>query len=105
MNVKGGWEAWDDVKGGRLRYKLVKEARQEEVKYMVDRGMWVLRPIQECWEKSGKGPVSVKLVDTNKGNQVDMMVRSRLVARDFKGSDKDRDDLFLLEHCPWKPSG
>ena len=23
-----------------------------------------------------------------------MMIRSRLVARDFKGADKDRDDLF-----------
>ena len=28
--------------------RLVKEARYEEVKYMVDRGMWVLRPVQEC---------------------------------------------------------
>ena len=38
--------------------------------------------------------MSVKWVDTNKGTQADMMVRSRLVARDFRGSDKDRDDLF-----------
>ena len=25
---------------------------------------------------------------------LDLIVRSRLVARDFKGGDKDRDDLF-----------
>ena len=56
--------------------------------------MWVLRPIQACWERLGKGPVSVKWVDTNKGTLVDMLVRSRLVARDFKGADKDRDDLL-----------
>ena len=31
VSLKGGWEAWDDVKGGKLPYKLVKEARQEEV--------------------------------------------------------------------------
>ena len=61
---------------------------------MTDRGMWVLRPIQECWEKLGKAPVTVKWVDTNKGTPEDMMIRSRLVARDFKGDEKGRDDLF-----------
>ena len=94
VSVKGGWEAYDDVKGGRLPYRLVKEARREEVRYMVKRGMWVLRPIQECWERLGKGPTSVKWVDTDKGPGEEMQIRSRLVARDFKGSDKDRDDLF-----------
>ena len=94
VSFKGNWEAWDDVKSGRLPYKLVKDARQEEAKYMVDRGMWVLRPVQDSWEKLGKVPVSVKWVDTNKGTTSDMMVRSRLVARDLKGADKDRDDLF-----------
>ena len=34
--------------------------------------------------------MSVRWVDTDKGD----LVRSRLVARDFKGADKDRDDLF-----------
>ena len=38
--------------------------------------------------------MSVKWVDTNKGTTYDMMARSRLAAGDFKGSDKDRDDLF-----------
>ena len=61
---------------------------------MTKRGMWVLRPIQECWERLGKGPTSVKWVDTDKGPGEEMLIRSRLVARDFKGSDKDRDDLF-----------
>ena len=42
----------------------------------------------------GKGPTSVKWVDTDKGPGEEMLIRSRLVARDFKGSDKNRDDLF-----------
>ena len=46
-------------------------------------------------EKLGKGPTSVKWVDTNKGTAREMLIRSRLVARDFKGADKDRDDLFV----------
>ena len=40
-----------------------------------------------------RGPVSVRWVDTDKGI-TEMLIRSRLVARDFKGGDKGRDDLF-----------
>ena len=86
--------AWDDVHGGDLPLKDVKAARREEVGFMDERRIWDLRPIGECWEKTGKPPVSVRWVDTNKGGLLEMVVRSRLVARDFKGQDKDRDDLF-----------
>ena len=72
----------------------VVEARREEVEYIEGRGIWELRPIKECWEITGKKPVSVRWVDTNKGGPSEMIVRSRMVARDFKGGDKDRDDLF-----------
>ena len=50
--------------------------------------------MEECWKVTGKAPVTVRWVDTNKGGLSDRVIRSRLVARDFKGSDKDRDDLF-----------
>ena len=61
---------------------------------MQSRGIWKEVPTQDCWDKTGKGPVSVRWVDVNKGGEDKMEVRSRLVARDFKGNDKDRDDLF-----------
>ena len=61
---------------------------------METRGIWVLRPLEECWQKTGKKPVSVRWVDTNKGSGSEVVVRSRMVARDFKGGDKHRDDLF-----------
>ena len=57
---------------------------------MGKRNIWTLRPTTESWEMLGKPPVSVRWVDTMKSDGV----RSRLVARDFKGGDKDRDDLF-----------
>ena len=41
-------------------------------------------------EKTGKAPVTVRWADVLKATGI----RSRLVARDFKGGDKDRDDLF-----------
>ena len=65
-------------------------ARKEEIGYMQSRSIWSVKPISDCWEKTGKAPVSVRWVDVQKAEGV----RSRLVARDFKGGDKDRDDLY-----------
>ena len=58
--------AWDDVKEGELEVKEVKAARKEEVGYMENRKIWSIAPTSECWEKLGKGPVSVRWVDTMK---------------------------------------
>jgi hypothetical protein len=76
----------EDVLDGRE----VREARKEEVDYMEGRKIWSIRTVDECWMKMGKAPVSVRWVVVMKA----LGVRSRLVARDFKGGDKDRDDLF-----------
>jgi hypothetical protein len=87
--------AWDDVHGGELPIEEVKKGRKEEVGFMNRRKLWTLRPIKECFEKTGKPPVSTRWVDTNKAHELDGIdVRCRLVARNFKGGDKDRDDLF-----------
>ena len=72
----------------------MKAARKEEVSFMQSKPIWEIVPESKCWALSGKGPVSVKWVDTDKGDPGNPMIRSRLVARDFKGEDKDRDDLF-----------
>ena len=82
--------AWDDVKDAELDVKQVRIAREEEVGYMEKRNIWTIVPETDCWEMLGKPPVSVRWGDTLKSDGV----RSRLVARDFKGADKDRDDLF-----------
>jgi hypothetical protein len=59
--------AWDDVKGIWIPAGLVRESRQEEVTYMVDRALWEERSVEECWRVTGKAPVSLKWVDTDKG--------------------------------------
>ena len=72
----------------------VRAARQEEIGYMQSGHIWDEVPVEECGAQTGKGPVSVRWVDVNKGGPDKMEVRCRLVARDFEGNDKDRDDLF-----------
>ena len=90
----GVWEAWDDVHGGALPIEEVRKAQKEEVTYMQRMKIWELRPIEECYEKTGKEPVSVWWVDTNKGTFDHLNIRCSLAARDFKGKYKLRDDLF-----------
>ena len=81
--------------GGELKLEDVKTARLEEVTYMERRRIWEIVPLGECWRRTGKGPISTRWVDTNKGSSDSPDVRCRLVARDFKGKhDSDREDLF-----------
>ena len=60
----------------------------------ISRGIWREVPIKMSLELTRKGSVSVRWVDQNKGGEGAMEVRRRLVARDFKGKDKDGDDLL-----------
>ena len=55
--------AWDDVRGGELNPEDVKKARNEEVGYMETRNIWSVKPVSDCWEKTGKAPVTVRWVD------------------------------------------
>ena len=63
--------------------KEVKRARKEEIRYMEGRKLWMFRPLTECWEKTGKDPVTMKWVDTNKGDEKNPVYRRRLVAKEF----------------------
>eukprot|EP00973_Karenia_brevis_P049396 6852732-Karenia_brevis.AAC.1 len=39
--------AWDDVHGGEIPLKLVKESRREEVDFIEGKPVWELRPNEE----------------------------------------------------------
>ncbi len=58
----------------------------------------MVNAISECWQKTGKAPVCFRWVDTDKGHYEGdrwiPLVRCRVVARDFKVVDNNRDDLF-----------
>ena len=74
----------------QLDVEQVRVARKEEVGCMEKRNIWTARPATESWEMIVKPPVRVRWVETLKSDGV----RSRSVARDFKGGDEDRDGLF-----------
>ena len=84
--------AWDDVSGATLHPKEVRRAREEEIKYVRDMDLYEKVPINECYMKTGKSPISVRCIDINKGDESNPNYRSRLVAREI--NTHKRDDLF-----------
>ena len=75
---------WDDANGGWLDPKLVRAARAEELAAIKSYEVYVKRPIKECLEVTGKKPMPIRWVDTNKGDDENPEYRSRIVAKDLK---------------------
>ena len=48
--------------------------------------------LDKCYQSTGKGPIGVRWVDTNKGDSVHPEYRSRLVAQEI--NTYKREDLF-----------
>ena len=61
--------AFDNVSGAELGPKKVYEARMEDVKFIRDMKFYDKVPVSECWEKIGKGPITTKWIDINKGGE------------------------------------
>ena len=85
-------DAWDDVSGAELDPKKVYDARMEEIKFIRDMQLYDKVPAAECWQVTGKAPISTKWIDINKGDHVNPKYRSRNVAREI--ARKKLDGLF-----------
>ena len=99
LNQEDEYEAdqWalDDITGQWLDAEKVTAARKEEVQYMGKLSMFEPSIWEECIAKTGKPPITTKWIDVNKGSAEEPIVRSRLVARDFRlKGEAARFDLF-----------
>ena len=90
--------AWDDVSGAELDPQKVKRAREEEIEYVKKVDLYEKVPIQQCYARTGKAPITVRWIDINKGDDVNPNYRSRLVAREI--NTYKRDDLFAANPPP-----
>ena len=82
---------FDDLTGLDLDPREVKEARKEEMAFVKGLRVYEEKPIEECWERTGKNPIGTRWVDILEG----ALTRSRWVAQDFKKKgDDNREDLF-----------
>ena len=58
--------AWDDVNDCELDLERVKEARKAEIEYYRKMKVYKKVPIQKCTDLTGRQPIQVRWVDTNK---------------------------------------
>ena len=86
-------EYWDDVNGGFLIPRLVREARSLELDWIKKEQVFEYRSRTEAEEKGIK-PIPLIWVDTNKGDKNTPFVRSRICVREFK---KGRNAVESLE--------
>jgi len=86
----------DDLTGEDLPGPLVTIAKREEITEMYRRTVWEEEPIESCFKETGKPPIPVRWVVTNKGDKLHPNIRCRLVAKHLvaKYGGKDMEDLF-----------
>ena len=78
---------FDDITGKELPWHAVRKARELELKYLHDLGVYEKVDEKEAVAKYGITPVD-ELVDTNKAFETGpMQIRSRMCAREFKSDD------------------
>ena len=86
----------DDLTGKPLEAVRVTSAKHEELTEMYRRQVWVEKSVDEYVQDTGKPPIPVRWVVTNKGDELHPNVRCRLVAKHLaaKCGGKDAEDLF-----------
>ena len=59
---------FDDLTQQQLPTALVKAALRKELDDFEMKSVWKRVPVQEAWKLSGRPPITVGLVDVNKGD-------------------------------------
>ena len=83
---------YDEYTGAELPPELVEKAKQEELETYRKHAVYTKMPRSECFRITGKPPIGVRWVISNKGDAKNPEIRARLVAKEIK-RDK-REDLF-----------
>ena len=87
----------DDLSEEALDGHLVTLAKHEEITEVYRRSVWTEKPVADCFRDTGKPPIPVRWVSTNKGDRLHPNVRCRLVAKHLAakyGGKSSTEDLF-----------
>ena len=82
---------YDSVTGVQLELDKVLKARREELDWVHKAQVYTKVPLEECYNETGKEPITLKWVDRNKGNQVKENYAVDLLF------EKSRSNMV---HCP-----
>ena len=75
-----------------LKTEKVILARKEEMEEFRKHKVYIKVPVEECYQVAGKGPLGIRWIDINKGDDENLDYRSRLVGKEF--NDGQMDGLF-----------
>ena len=78
------WEAEDDVKGRPLDPREVKTALEKETEYLWDMEVYEYSTEAEALARTGRKPVGLQWIDTNKASAEAQRYRSRLVCTEVR---------------------
>ena len=84
LSMAGAKPYIDDLAGIVLDSQLVQIAIKKELQYFEDKDVWKMEPIANAKKYTGKPPISVRWVHTNKGDDVTPDMRARFVAREIR---------------------
>ena len=62
---EGGYYFWDDVNGKILDWEGIRKARQDEIAFVKKMKLYEIRPVSECYARTGKAPIRTRWVDTD----------------------------------------
>ena len=65
-------EYWDEISNKKPNQNGVIAARLDEIRQVHSHGVYEKVPMEECYTRTGKGPIKVKWVDINKGDELNM---------------------------------
>jgi hypothetical protein len=92
---------YDDLTGATLEAPLVEAARKEELDWIRARQVYIKVPLTTCYSETGRAPITLKWIDTNKGDEANKRYRSRLVVREIKyGGQRALPDHMLFSSMP-----
>ena len=74
----------DDLTGLPLPPDLCRVARAKEFEYFNTKQVWDVRSINKARRRMGHSPISVRWVETNKGDDQSPNIRSRFVSREIR---------------------
>ncbi|CAK0882435.1 unnamed protein product [Prorocentrum cordatum] len=94
----GDWTSyWDDVNGGYLEAGLVAQARAVEREWVKKQELIEIVPRSQAFAETGRPPIPLKWIDTNKGDAERPNYRSRLVVKEIKAKKRPDEQLEASE--------
>jgi hypothetical protein len=91
---------FDDITGVQLDTQGVLAARHEELQWLQGAKVYEKKAIEECWQRTGKGPKTRKWIDRNKGDREHPNYRSRIVVREVKKQHGALPGHMLFSNMP-----